>query len=316
MSPRRDSRFAGAFVADAAPTEADPRVALPADFDDALPAALPDGAPTDFPFATVDLPAALPVDFDAPFAWLAPAVLRPVIDFGALVPADFTGVLPVVALRAAGLPAAGRDFADFAAVDVLPADFAGVFAVAVRARPVAALEVARPDGDLDAVPAEAGLAADLPAADPAVVLPTADFVAPARPAVLLAEPVFAAGLLPLPPPLLLTAAVLAVAAFLAAGLLAPVFLLADLRGLVVAMRVSRIVRAVVGGSSSIAPAACTPGDRGANDHPPNDGCISPCRNAGPTRGSSSSVNSTPYPAPHRCALWLTLSRPCRSIQIE
>jgi hypothetical protein len=65
----------------------------------------------------------------------------------------------------------------------------------------------------------------------------------------------------LPPVPVVLPVVLLVDAFLAAGLLAPVFLLADLRGLVVAMHLSRGLIAPRGGPPSIAPAACREGDR-------------------------------------------------------
>lgn len=73
-----------------------------------------------------------------------------------------------------------------------------------------------------------------------------------------AEDLVAVALPPVPVVLLV---VLLVDAFLAAGLLAPVFLLADLRGLVVAMHLSRGLIAPRGGPPSIAPAACREGDR-------------------------------------------------------
>lgn len=45
----------------------------------------------------------------------------------------------------------------------------------------------------------------------------------------------------------------------------------------------------------------------------NVGCVSALRKYGSTRGSTSTVTSTPYAAPHKCALWLTLPAPRRSM---
>ena len=90
-------------------------------------------------------------------------------------------------------------------------------------------------------------------------------------------------------------AVLLADAFLAAGLLAPVFPLADLRELLVAMPLSRGLVALRGGPCSISPAACREGDRRKPlaERQPKDGENNARTNAGPTSGSSSSVNNTP-----------------------
>src|SRR5690606_30572697 len=45
------------------------------------------------------------------------------------------------------------------------------------------------------------------------------------------------------------------------------------------------------------------------------GLSSCCQNTCSTRGAIATMNSTPYAAPARCALWLTLSPPRRSIQM-
>ena len=216
----------------------------------------------------------------------------------AVLPVAFAGALATDELPAAAFLATG--FFAAACFDAVLFE-AACFAVACFA--VACFEVACFEGaffevaffEVGLVKAGCLVVADFVAADfPVGVFAGADVRDAPLPVVPRAALVFVAGLLPVAAlaPLVLTALVVAV--LRAAGLLAPVFLLADLRGLVVAMRVSRRMdRAVVGGPPSIALAACTRGDRGAKDYPPNDGCISPCRNAGPTRGSSSSVNSTP-----------------------
>src|SRR5690606_33028137 len=73
-------------------------------------------------------------------------------------------------------------------------------------------------------------------------------------------------------------------------------------------------RADLRGLIDAAPVA--PACAGAAPQLPNPGLSSRATNVLAARGSISTVNMIPYAAPHRCALWLTLSPPRRSIQIE
>jgi hypothetical protein len=155
-------------------------------------------------------------------------------------PADRADVFAVAPVRATVLPVAGRGAGDRPALDALAgfrgAELAVDFDGVARLAPLRAAEVLLAVFAVDFIPvvarfAEAVFFDALPAA--------AAFAGAPR-----AAEVLVAAALPLAaadarPAVLLAGALLPVDAFLATGLLAPVFLVADLRGLVVAMRLSR-----------------------------------------------------------------------------
>jgi hypothetical protein len=235
------------------PERAEPRAALAAPFTPTRWDALEDGV------------------FRAGFAAPLPLVAGPAV------PADLGEACGAVSLRAAVFAIAGREAAVSLPVDALverrPADFPAAFAGAARLVPPRAATVVPVGLRVDAFRIEATFAgAGLLAAvffdavffaivpvDAAVAglrlvdaLPAAAVFVAGR-----ARDVFVAADLPPVPGV----AVLPTDAFLAAGLLAPVFLPADLRGLLVAMHSSRGLVAPRGGPSSISPAACREGDR-------------------------------------------------------
>ena len=156
----------------------------------------------------------------------------------------FAGIFAAVALRALPLLAAVCDVvalragavpADLPAAD-LPTDLAGAARPTLLRLDVALLEAVRPGADLVDAPFDALLETLLEALVDAVFDTVFAAVFPGAPRLALVRVV--ADLPPVPAVDDLPA-VLLVEAFLVAGLLAPVLLLADLRGLVVAMHVSR-----------------------------------------------------------------------------
>ena len=190
----------------------------------------------------MDLPTAvLPADLDA-LDGLA-RVPGPPLPVRAVAALDFAGdFFAAAVLRAAVLPATVRALVDLPADEAVRAwlrlaDFAPAPAAVVRVEaclPAAGIVAAdRVEADFVAVPFFA--AAFAGAAPAAVDLPDADRVDAVLPA---ARPELAAAELLLPVPALPVAA-FPVAAVFVAGLFAPGFFAADLRGLVVAMRVSR-----------------------------------------------------------------------------
>lgn len=217
--------------------------------------------------------------FEADVFWVALPAAEPLVFVEAAVGA------PLRVAVFAVLGVAGPDAAELRTVDALrPADLAGAVGLALPrlmarlpagvragafrveaafagARLVAAVfaDAVFADAVVDAVLLDAGfLDGVVDAVVDARLLDARAADVPFAGALRAVEDLLAVDLPPVP---VVLPVVVLVDAFLAAGLLAPVFLLADLRGLVVAMHLSRGLVAPPGGPLSISPAACREGDR-------------------------------------------------------